>query len=63
LARVMVEVMLGIPNKKRLSKLVKDPSLIEDERLRRELEHCIEIDTQFSPHVDRLRHGVGAACE
>lgn len=42
---------------------MRTPSLISDERLRREVEECISEDRDNSPHLDRVRRGMGAEYE
>lgn len=42
---------------------MRTPSLISDERLRREVEDCISEDRDNSPHLDRVRRGMGAEYE
>ncbi|CAN0601746.1 unnamed protein product, partial [Ectocarpus sp. 12 AP-2014] len=46
-----------------IAQLMRTPSLILDERLRREVEECISDDRDYSPHLDRVRRGVGAEYE
>ncbi|CAM9905930.1 unnamed protein product, partial [Ectocarpus fasciculatus] len=46
-----------------VAQLMRTPSLILDERLRREVEECISEDRDYSPHLDRVRRGVGAEYE
>ncbi|CAM9531048.1 unnamed protein product [Ectocarpus sp. 6 AP-2014] len=46
-----------------IAQLMRTPSLISDERLRREVEECISDDRDYSPHLDRVRRGVGAEYE
>lgn len=42
---------------------MRTPSLISDDRLRREVEDCISEDRDNSPHMDRVRRGLGAEYE
>ncbi|CAM9643570.1 unnamed protein product [Choristocarpus tenellus] len=39
------------------------PSLIMDNRLRGEIELCLEEDRDYSPHIDRVRRTMGAEYE
>jgi hypothetical protein len=34
---------------------IRDPSLIEDERLRKEVMNCISCDDNYSPLVEKIR--------
>lgn len=43
--------------------MMRTPSLISDERLRREVEDCISEDRDNSPHLDRVKRGMGAEYE
>lgn len=43
--------------------LMRDPSLISDDRLRREVEDCMSEDKDYSPYLDRVRRGLGAEYE
>lgn len=52
-------VCTGIP----LAQLMRSPALIEDERLRREVEICMTQDKDYSPYMDRVRRGLGAEYE
>eukprot|EP00466_Bigelowiella_natans_P009692 jgi/Bigna1/76389/fgenesh1_pg.41_\ len=45
--------------KKMISKLMRNPSLIEDEILREQIEKCIELDLHCSPYFDYIRRFVG----
>jgi len=45
--------------KSEVSKRIKDPSLIEDERLRKEVVLCIEKDDNYSPLVEKIRRTIG----
>lgn len=49
----------GIP----VAQLMRSPSLITDVRLRREVEECLAQDKDYSPHMDRVRRGLGAEYE
>eukprot|EP00752_Nemacystus_decipiens_P009805 g8752.t2 len=42
---------------------MRTPSLISDDRLQREVEDCISEDKDNSPHLDRVRRGLGAEYE
>lgn len=53
----------GVKVKDDLKKLMRTPSLILEERLRREVEECISEDKDCSPHMDRVRRGLGAEYE
>lgn len=41
--------------KNEVNKLMRNTHLIEDPRLRVEIEECIECDDMYSPLVDRVR--------
>jgi hypothetical protein len=43
--------------------IMKDPSKIVNERLRKEVIECIECDSQVSPWIDRIRAYIGAEHE
>jgi len=49
--------------KSQISHIMKDPSLLEDERLRKELELCIERDDNYSPLIDKLKRVTGEKYE
>lgn len=51
--------MAGVP----VAQLMRSPSLISDDRLRREVEECLAQDKDYSPHMDRVRRGLGAEYE
>lgn len=51
--------LAGVP----IAQLMRSPSLITDDRLRREVEECIAQDKDYSPHMDRVRRGLGAEYE
>lgn len=53
----------GAAPAKKLAQLMRTPLLISDERLRREVEDCISEDRDCSPHMDRVRAGLGAEYE
>lgn len=42
---------------------MRTPSLIDDDRLRREVEDCLLQDRDYSPHMDRVRRGLGTEYE
>jgi len=66
LARMVVEHSEGSQlskNKKALTKLIRNPSQIQDWRLRKELAHCISIDPSCSPDFDRVRNVIGSEGE
>eukprot|EP00276_Gloeochaete_wittrockiana_P003027 CAMPEP_0184658894 /NCGR_PEP_ID=MMETSP0308-20130426/27236_1 /TAXON_ID=38269 /ORGANISM="Gloeochaete witrockiana, Strain SAG 46.84" /LENGTH=260 /DNA_ID=CAMNT_0027098235 /DNA_START=194 /DNA_END=976 /DNA_ORIENTATION=+ len=62
LARIIVERLLKL-SKPEVSRCLKDPSVISDERLRREVEICVECDETYSPSVERVRHINGTEYE
>ena len=45
--------------KRRVTEMAKNPSLISDSRLRREVSECICLDPDSSPFVDRIRQTIG----
>lgn len=49
----------GVP----VAQVMRSPSLITDDRLRREVEECLAQDKDYSPHMDRVRRGLGAEYE
>lgn len=42
---------------------MQSPSLIINDRLRKEVEQCLSEDMDYSPHLDRVRRGLGAEYE
>lgn len=42
---------------------MRSPSLIADDRLRDEVERCLDEDMDYSPFMDRVRRGLGAEYE
>lgn len=63
LARMLLEYHFQC-SKKRLSEMVKHPrEYITDRRLRHEVMECIEVDTDCSPYIDRIKHCVGLEYE
>lgn len=61
-ARKVIELLQKV-DRKSITRLMQDPSKIADERLRRELERCIELDHWSGPWHDRRRHVVGLKYE
>ncbi|CAN0293511.1 unnamed protein product, partial [Laminaria digitata] len=60
MARILVVALEpGVP----VAQLMRTPSLITDDRLRREVEECLAQDKDYSPHMDRVRRGLGAEYE
>lgn len=49
--------------KKKVSHLLKNLSLIKDERLRNEVSMCLDADAYAGPHADRTRNVVGLQYE
>lgn len=49
--------------KKKVSQLLKDLSLIKNERLRNEVSMCLDMDAHAGPHADRTRNVVGLQYE
>ena len=47
----------------KVAKTMQSPSLIADDRLRGEVEQCLSEDMDYSPHLDRVRRGLGAEYE
>lgn len=58
MAMVRLDVT-GVP----VAQLMRSPALITDDRLRREVEECMTQDKDYSPHMDRVRRGLGAEYE
>ncbi len=46
-----------------ITRKIRDPSLIEDERLREEVQRCVEDDDNYSPLVEKARHTTGMEYE
>eukprot|EP00903_Cladosiphon_okamuranus_P013352 g12444.t1 len=64
MARIFVGALEpGADTSKKLGHLMRTPSLISNERLRREVEDCISEDRDNSPHMDRVRRGLGSEYE
>ena len=71
LARIILEeyfkgtvfVDTGVVPKGYVSKYIKDPSLIQDTDIRREVELCIEDDDICGPYVESLKHESGIKYE
>jgi len=71
LARLIIQCHLGLLGmqeansnvKSEVSKRIKDPSLIEDERLKNEVEKCIACDDNYSPLVEKIRRSTGIEYE
>ncbi|KAI0567802.1 hypothetical protein FGB62_1g650 [Gracilaria domingensis] len=61
-ARKVLELHLGM-NRKAVTQLMRDPSNIEDERLREDTALCVEVDEHCSPRMDRLRTALGLEYE
>jgi len=53
----------GVVPKGFISKYIKDPSLILDDTLRREIEICIEADDICGPRVEKVKHEIGLKYE
>jgi hypothetical protein len=49
--------------KSEITKRIRDPSLIDDERLREEVKKCVLVDDNYSPLVDKIRHTTGLEYE
>jgi len=49
--------------KTQANKRIKDPSLINDERLKREVKDCIQFDDNYSPLVEKIRRTTGIEYE
>jgi hypothetical protein len=49
--------------KSEVNKRIRDPSLINDERLRMEVINCVLCDDNYSPLIEKIRHTVGAEYE
>lgn len=62
LARILLEHVLPC-SKKDVSKFIKNLQLIRDERLRRNVTECVEMDEFCSPYCDRIRRTLGLEYE
>lgn len=49
--------------KSEVNKRIREPLLIEDERLRREVMQCVLCDDNYSPLIERIRHTIGVEYE
>lgn len=49
--------------KAEVSKFIKEPSLLSDERLCKEVQECVECDDNYSPLVDKIRRETGEKYE
>jgi len=49
--------------KMEVNKRIKVPSLIEDTRLRKEVEQCVVCDDNYSPLVEKIRRTTGLEYE
>ena len=63
LARVVLETHLNLKRGKEVGQLLKSPQLIDDARLRREVERCVESDPFCGPNVDNARRLAGLEYE
>ena len=63
LARVVLESHLGLRKGREVGQLLRNPQLLSDERLRREVEVCLEADPFCGPHVDMARRLAGLEYE
>lgn len=64
LARVVLESHLGLRRGKEVGQLLRNPQLIiDDERLRLEVERCVDADSFCGPHVDTARRISGVEYE
>ncbi|CAN8067307.1 unnamed protein product [Agarophyton chilense] len=61
-ARKVLELHLDL-NRKSITQFMRDPSNITDERLRDDVELCVEMDEHCSPRMDRLRTALGLEYE
>lgn len=59
LARVVLEAHLGVKKGKVVGQLLKDPWLIADERMRREVASAVEEDPHYGPHIDTVKRVMG----
>lgn len=53
-----LQELMQVP-KSKVSEYVKNPELLGDSRLRREMEACIMADQDFSPYIDRMANSLG----
>ncbi|CAM9409903.1 unnamed protein product [Pylaiella littoralis] len=61
---LMARILVGaLETGTAVAHLMRDPSLISDDRLRREVEDCMSEDKDYSPYLDRVRRGLGAEYE
>lgn len=51
------------PSNAKTSDYIREARLLENARLRLEIERCIMEDQDFSPHVDRLTNSLGASVQ
>jgi len=71
LARIVLQCHLGFqmqhqkraPSKAEISRCLRDTSLIQDERLRKEVAECVLKDTNYSPLVEKIRRSIGLEYE
>lgn len=61
-ARRVLELKLGA-SRQRVTRLLREPALIEDERLREEVVLCVDSDEHAGPRTDRLRTVMGLEYE
>ena len=63
LARLVLEEHLGAARKKEVGQLLKNPRLLPDERLRREVAAAVEADPHYGPYTDTVKRLVGLEYE
>jgi hypothetical protein len=60
---MLVEELCMVTTRAKVTELMRTPTLIQDVRLRQEVEQCIELDGDFSPGADRVSRSIGAGYE
>jgi hypothetical protein len=63
LARVLLEGHLGVKRGRETGQLLRQPQLLEDERLQHEVAAAVEADPFCGPHVDTVRRIAGLEYE
>lgn len=61
-AREVLGLHLNL-QRKNITRLLREPSLIEDKRLQEDVEACIDHDQAYGPHADRLHAALGLEYE
>lgn len=61
-ARKVLELHLAV-QRKQITQMLQNPSLIQNERLRTEVQLCIDVDEHSGPRIDRTRDVIGLEYE